>query len=323
MTGGPATVASDLYSLGATIYALIAGSAAHERKNDEDLVAQYLRISTTRVPDMRPEGIPERCVRRSSMPCRSNQPQRPASAAEFGRQLQSVQRSNGLRPDSMAITDTGHDSGSTGIACRMSPRRLEVVSGGEDMASTHRVGKPPHGRDGERPPFRRRTPGGTMTSKSQASRVHTRTSTRPQRSPNRPRPWRWDPRPGGPGQPAVSPALFHLSGGKPRGQDVSGSGASGKTAIASQWSPAPLVVVVLLVVGGLYFGMSARQKLRRARRVSPRPKHRRRRGSRYECACVARRGGGHPGRRDHLDLRRNSQRRRRHRDAGGLRPRHR
>ncbi|MEE3099689.1 MAG: hypothetical protein VX463_07945, partial [Pseudomonadota bacterium] len=41
------------------VAALIAGAAAHERKNDEDLVAQYLRISTTRIPDMRPEGIPE------------------------------------------------------------------------------------------------------------------------------------------------------------------------------------------------------------------------------------------------------------------------
>src|SRR6185312_14755643 len=51
MTGNPATVASDLYSLGATIYALIAGGAAHERKSGEDLIAQYLRISTNRVPD--------------------------------------------------------------------------------------------------------------------------------------------------------------------------------------------------------------------------------------------------------------------------------
>ena len=50
MTGNPATVAADIYSLGATIYALIAGSAAHERKSGEDLIAQYLRISTTPRP---------------------------------------------------------------------------------------------------------------------------------------------------------------------------------------------------------------------------------------------------------------------------------
>ena len=39
MTGNPATVASDMYSLGATLYALIAGNAAHERKKGEDLIA--------------------------------------------------------------------------------------------------------------------------------------------------------------------------------------------------------------------------------------------------------------------------------------------
>jgi serine/threonine-protein kinase PknK len=113
MTGKPATVASDLYSLGATIYALIAGGAAHERKNGEDLVAQYLRISTTRIPDMRPEGIPEAVCAAVEHAMAIDPAQRPVSAAEFGRELQSAQRLNGLRPDSMAITSTGPESGST------------------------------------------------------------------------------------------------------------------------------------------------------------------------------------------------------------------
>ncbi|MDX6502148.1 MAG: hypothetical protein QOG23_5408 [Blastocatellia bacterium] len=113
MTGKPATVASDVYSLGATIYALIAGGAAHERKNDEDLVAQYLRISTTRIPDMRPEGIPEAVCAAVEHAMAIDPAERPVSAAEFGRELQSAQRLNGLRPDSMAITSTGPESGST------------------------------------------------------------------------------------------------------------------------------------------------------------------------------------------------------------------
>src|SRR5262249_2492674 len=58
LSGRPPTAASDVYSLGATIYALIAGTAAHERRGDEDLIAHYLRISSTPVPDMRPQGIP-------------------------------------------------------------------------------------------------------------------------------------------------------------------------------------------------------------------------------------------------------------------------
>src|SRR6195952_4794552 len=55
LSGKPPTVAADLYSLGATIYALVAGTSAYERQPGEDLMAHYLRISSTPVPDMRPE----------------------------------------------------------------------------------------------------------------------------------------------------------------------------------------------------------------------------------------------------------------------------
>lgn len=113
MTGNPATVSSDLYSLGATIYALIAGSAAHERKSGEDLIAQYLRISTTRVPDMRPDGIPDAVCSAIEHAMSIDPADRPASAAEFGRELQIAQRRNGLKPDSMAITSAGVEPGQT------------------------------------------------------------------------------------------------------------------------------------------------------------------------------------------------------------------
>src|ERR1700712_3873819 len=53
--GKPPTVAADVYSLGASIYALVAGTSAYERQPGEDLMAHYLRISSTPVPDMRPE----------------------------------------------------------------------------------------------------------------------------------------------------------------------------------------------------------------------------------------------------------------------------
>jgi len=106
MTGNPATVASDLYSLGATIYALVAGGAAHERKSGEDLIAQYLRISTNRVPDMRPEGIPDAVCSAIEKAMAINPAERPASAEQFGRELQAAQRSSGFKPDSMAITSS-------------------------------------------------------------------------------------------------------------------------------------------------------------------------------------------------------------------------
>ncbi|OBF54177.1 protein kinase [Mycobacterium sp. 852002-50816_SCH5313054-b] len=104
MTGSPATVAADMYSLGATIYALIAGNAAHERRKGEDLIAQYLRISTTGVPDMRPDGIPDAVCSAIERAMALDPADRPASAEEFGRELQAAQRLNGLKPDAMAIT---------------------------------------------------------------------------------------------------------------------------------------------------------------------------------------------------------------------------
>ena len=104
MTGNPATVASDMYSLGATLYALIAGNAAHERKKEEDLIAQYLRISTAGIPDMRPDGIPDAVCSAIERAMSIDPAERPASAEEFGRELQAAQRRNGLKPDAMAIT---------------------------------------------------------------------------------------------------------------------------------------------------------------------------------------------------------------------------
>ena len=113
MTGDPATVETDVYSLGATLYALIAGTAAYERRSGEDLLAQYTRIRSTRVPDLRPNGIPDAVCSAIETAMASDPAQRPASAADFGRGLQESLRRNGLKPDSMAITAVGAGSGRT------------------------------------------------------------------------------------------------------------------------------------------------------------------------------------------------------------------
>jgi serine/threonine protein kinase/N-acetylneuraminic acid mutarotase len=240
MTGSPATVASDLYSLGATIYALIAGSAAHERKNDEDLVAQYLRISTTRVPDMRPEGIPDAVCAAIEHAMSIEPAQRPASAAEFGRELQSVQRSNGLRPDSMAITETAHESGSTGILYP-NVAAPPAVSPGDDLASTHRLDKPLHdattGTTAVPPP----EPGGQNEFVAAASVLrglqtepHAATAARP------------EPAGGGAG---ISPPSGPTRGAR------GWFGAPGEKRNRIALVAGAAIVVVLLVVGGLYFGL--------------------------------------------------------------------
>ncbi|HXA90548.1 MAG TPA: protein kinase, partial [Mycobacterium sp.] len=105
LAGRQPTVAADVYSLGATIYALIAGNAPHERRGGEELIAHYLRITSVPVPDMRPGGIPADVCTAIERALSLDPAKRPESAAEFGRELQAAQRHNGLPPDSMAIPD--------------------------------------------------------------------------------------------------------------------------------------------------------------------------------------------------------------------------
>lgn len=107
LEGKPPTAAADVYSLGATIYALIAGHAAHERKTDEELVAHYLRITSTPVPDLRAEGIPGDVCAAIEKAMSLDPTKRQPSAEEFGRELQLAQRHNGLVADPMALSDPG------------------------------------------------------------------------------------------------------------------------------------------------------------------------------------------------------------------------
>ncbi len=103
--GSPPTVAADVYSLGATIYALIAGHAAHERETDEDLIAHYLRITSTPVPDLRTHGIPADVCAVIEKAMSVEPEERQVSAEEFGRELQLTQRHNGLTADPMALSE--------------------------------------------------------------------------------------------------------------------------------------------------------------------------------------------------------------------------
>ncbi len=115
LAGNSPTVAADVYSLGASLYALIAGSPPHERKADEDLIAHYLRITSTPVPDLHPQGIPADVCAAIEKALSREPVDRYGSAAEFGRELQFVQRHNGLTPDQMALSEpAGHPEQTSG-----------------------------------------------------------------------------------------------------------------------------------------------------------------------------------------------------------------
>lgn len=89
MTGDPATVETDVYSLGATLYALIAGNAAYDaaaaKTSSRSTPGSKARGSRTCAP----MGSPTRSVRRSKKRCGSIPPngrrQRRSSAANCRR----------------------------------------------------------------------------------------------------------------------------------------------------------------------------------------------------------------------------------------------
>ena len=114
LAGNPPTVAADVYSLAATIYALIAGGPPHERKAEEDLIAHYLRITSTPVPDLRPDGIPADVCAAIEKAMSKEFDDRQQSAEEFGRELQLAQRHNGLTADPMALSEPGGEPEQTG-----------------------------------------------------------------------------------------------------------------------------------------------------------------------------------------------------------------
>ncbi len=112
--GKPPTVAGDVYSLGASIYALIAGNPPHERNADEEIIAHYLRITSTPVPDLRPQGIPADVCAAIEKAMSVEPAARHASAEELGHELQLAQRHNGLAADPMALNEPSGEPEQTG-----------------------------------------------------------------------------------------------------------------------------------------------------------------------------------------------------------------
>jgi DNA-binding NarL/FixJ family response regulator len=110
LEGRSPTAVSDVYSLGATLFCALTGHAAFERRSGEHVIAQFLRIASEPVPQLRvhvPDDV--RAVIEHAM-ARSPD-DRPATAAELGEELRHAQRHNGLTVDDMAVpADLGGDS---------------------------------------------------------------------------------------------------------------------------------------------------------------------------------------------------------------------
>ena len=102
LSGDPPSRASDVYGLGATLFAALTGHAAFERRSGEQLVAQFLRIASESAPDLRDSGIPDdvAAVIEKAM---SRDPHNRPSPLAFGEELQRVQARHGFPGDEMAL----------------------------------------------------------------------------------------------------------------------------------------------------------------------------------------------------------------------------
>ncbi|MFF0501840.1 protein kinase [Nocardia aobensis] len=102
LEGGPSTPASDVYGLGATLFCALTGHAAFERRSGENVVTQFLRITTQPVPDLRDTGIPEDVSALVATAMSRNPHQRP-SAVELGETIRQVQHRHGFSVGEMAL----------------------------------------------------------------------------------------------------------------------------------------------------------------------------------------------------------------------------
>ena len=102
LRGDPPSTASDVYGLGATLFCAVTGHAAFERRSGEQVIAQFLRITTAPVPDLREKGIPDdvsAVVERAMATAPGDRP----SPAELGDELRRIQHRHGFPVDEMAL----------------------------------------------------------------------------------------------------------------------------------------------------------------------------------------------------------------------------
>jgi serine/threonine-protein kinase PknK len=103
LQGQAPTPASDVYSLGATLFCALTGHVAIERRSDEQVIAQFVRLTSEAAPKFQGKHIPDD-VRAAIEHAMAGSPDhRPTTAAELGVELRETQRRHGLTVDEMAV----------------------------------------------------------------------------------------------------------------------------------------------------------------------------------------------------------------------------
>lgn len=150
LADGTSTVRTDLYGFGATLFTLLAGTAAFGRDTPEELLVLLARIVRDPVPDLRPRGVPDAVCRVLERLMAKSPDDRFGSAAEAVGGLQDAQRVTG-RPVTRAVVEGAASSDEeaaalTGLAVAPVPPRNPAAAGSPPRAA------PPPPRPGPVPP---------------------------------------------------------------------------------------------------------------------------------------------------------------------------
>ncbi|MFE3227132.1 protein kinase [Nocardia sp. NPDC059228] len=103
LRGAEPAEAADIYGLGATLFCLLTGHAAFERREGESMVAQFVRITSEPVPDLRNSEVPAALCSALESAMAQDPSDRPETAREFGDRLRNIEFASGLVVDSMAL----------------------------------------------------------------------------------------------------------------------------------------------------------------------------------------------------------------------------
>jgi serine/threonine-protein kinase PknK len=121
--GQPASAASDIYSLGSSLFALLYGHPAFVEPTDENVLSVMARLATAPPPDLRPLGVPDLVCRVLEWSMHKQPEQRPSSAQGFGESLQRVQSQLGVERTQLPIGGSRQRGAGTG------PRQVTPTPG--------------------------------------------------------------------------------------------------------------------------------------------------------------------------------------------------
>jgi serine/threonine protein kinase len=103
LEGGEPSPASDVYGLSATLWHLLQGGPAFQRRTEETLVSVIARIITDPPPDLTPFGVPRPVAAVLESGLAKAPGDRPPTAKDFGVRLQQAQRQAGLTPTELMV----------------------------------------------------------------------------------------------------------------------------------------------------------------------------------------------------------------------------